>query len=93
MARKAKSASAPDLSAEGLTAKAKKYFRARAIGKANYARADRLLQEIVAAIRPGMAIPLDDAGKKAVLVDLYADGKLVVFRAHGIRRYDLEIEE
>lgn len=75
-----------------LPAKVKAYFRARAIGKNSYARADRILQEIVAVVRPGGEIPLNDSGKKAVLRDLY-DGKFVVFRAHGIRRYDLEIEE
>ncbi len=75
-----------------LPEKVRRYFRARAIGKKCYARADRLLEEIAREVRPGTEIPLNESGKKAVLVDLY-DGKLVVFRAHGIRRYDLEIKK
>lgn len=74
-----------------LAGKVKAYFRARAIGKNSYARADRLLEQIAAMVKPGVPIPLNDSGKCAVLVDLY-DGKMVVFRAHGIRRYDLEVK-
>jgi hypothetical protein len=85
MARKNKREAALDL-----PAKVKAYFRARAIGRGSYERADRLLAEIVAVVKPGVAIPLNDSGKCAVLMDLY-DGKLVVFRAHGIRRFELQV--
>lgn len=69
--------------------KVSKHLRARELGKKHYGRADRLLQEIRKELKPGEEIPLP-GGKKAVLVDLYAD-KDKVFRAHGISRFEFEV--
>lgn len=77
---------------DDLATKVRKYFRAKAIGKANYAKADKLLAEIVAQTAVGHEIPLNSAGRKAVLVDVF-EGKLVAYRAHGIRRYELEMSD
>jgi hypothetical protein len=87
MARKSKPQAALDL-----PAKVKAYFRAKAIGKKCYARADRLLEEISRELPPGGSVLLNESGKKAVLKDPFA-GKFVAFRPLGFRRYELEIEE
>jgi hypothetical protein len=75
----------------GLADKARRALRARAAGKRCYARYDALLDEIAAEIEPGETILLNEFGKKAVLRDQF-DGKLIVWKPCGIRRYELEEE-
>jgi hypothetical protein len=90
MARKSRSKT--PVAQEDLASKVKKYLRARAIGKKCYARADRILEEITAECRPGQEIPLNDSGRKAVVVDPF-EKKFVAFRPLGFRRYELVIVE
>lgn len=73
-----------------LAEKVLRYLTARERGGRYYKRADRLLDELAAEIAPGQEIVLNEAGRKAVLVDLYAD-RNVVFKPCGVRRYELKI--
>lgn len=75
-----------------LAQKVLRCIAAREKGGRHYKRADRALDEIAAAVKPGEEIPLNEAGRKAVLVDLYAD-KNVVFKPCGVRRYELKVIE
>lgn len=69
-----------------------KYLRAHEAGKRGYAKADALLDEIASMVKPGRPIPLNDNGKKAVLVDEFK-GKSTVFKPCGVRRFSLKILE
>jgi hypothetical protein len=62
MARKSSgktASSLPPTFEEMLAGKVKAYFRARAIGRSSYERADRLVQEIAAVVSPCREIPLN----------------------------------
>lgn len=71
------------------------YSRAREAGKRGYARADRLIREIAAAVKPGERIELNQSGRFAVLRDRFAesDDKAVIWTPCAARRWDLEIVE
>jgi hypothetical protein len=74
-----------------LATKAKHLFKARELGRNNYAKSDRLLAEMrTAGLKPGDEIVINAAGDKAVLKDLYANTDKV-FRSHGIGRFELEL--
>jgi hypothetical protein len=68
---------------------------AREAGKRGYQRADRLLTEIAAAVKPGETIRLNSAGRSAVLHDRFAEAgpKAVIWTPCAARRYELEIIE
>ena len=73
---------------KALTKKVRQHLKMLEKGKAAYARAEELLEEIVAGAKPGAEFVL--AGEKKVrLVDVYAE-KNRVYRAHGISRYAIE---
>lgn len=73
--------------------KAQRYLRVKEAGKASYALADKLLDEISAAAKPGDTIQLFDSkgtpAGKVQLVDLFAD-KSIVWKPCGVRRYELK---
>lgn len=74
--------------------KVQKYLRAREAGKRGYKRADRLIREIAASVKPGEEIPLNENGRKAVLIDKFAAPKDdIVWTPCGARRWELEIIE
>lgn len=75
-----------------LAKKAKKYLAAKEAGKRGYERADRLLAEIAADIKPGAEIALSDSGRKAILVDRFAE-KDIVWTPCAARRWELKIVE
>lgn len=75
---------------KSLAAKARKHFRHLELGKEQYAAAAALLVRIREDLKPGQEIPLNAAGDKVVLDDLYANTDKV-FRAHGIGRYELRV--
>jgi hypothetical protein len=69
-----------------------KHFRARELAKRHYGRADQYLEQLRAA-GAQINVPIEmPGGKVARLVDLY-EGKTKVYRAHGICRYELTIED
>jgi len=72
-----------------------RYLRAREAGKRAYQRADRIMQQIAAEAAPGEEIPLNEVGRKAVLVDKFADSlrKGVIWTPCAARRWELEIIE
>lgn len=82
----------PKEASRELAGKILRCLAARERGGRNYKRADRLLDELAAAVTPGEEILLNQAGRKAVLVDLYAE-RNVVFKPCGVRRYELKIIE
>lgn len=75
-----------------LADKVNRYLRAKQAGKRGYERADRILQEIATEIAPGAEIPLNDLGRKAVLIDKFKDNH-IVWNPCAARRWDLEIVE
>jgi len=85
-----KAAPAPEKKAP-LAERVLKCLRSREAGRSQYARADRLLDTIAQEMNAGDEIALPK-GKKAVLVDLFAE-KTVVYKPLGFRRYELKIVE
>lgn len=78
----------------GLGEKVQRYLKAREAGKRGYKRADRLIKEIAAAVKPGQEIVLNESGRKVVLVDKFAAAKDdIVWTPCAARRWDLEIIE
>jgi argininosuccinate synthase len=76
-----------------IASRARRFFRALDEGKDSYKRADRLLSEILSlGMKPGDRVPLNSAGDKIRLDDLFANQNKV-FRAHGIGRYELNVEK
>lgn len=75
---------------KSLAAKARKHFRHLEQGKEHYQAAATLLRKIREELQPGQEIPLNAAGDKVVLDDLYAESDKV-FRAHGIGRFELRM--
>jgi hypothetical protein len=76
----------------GLRAKLRAHLRAKEAGRREYKHADELMAEILQMMKPGEESRFDATGRKAKLVDNFAE-KHVVFRAHGIHRYEIEIVE
>lgn len=57
------------------TKKAQRYLRVHESGKRSYERADGLLASLAVELGAGAEIPLNETGKKAVLIDRFADKK------------------
>lgn len=70
--------------------KARRILRMRERGKAFFAKSDELMDELIKKHGAGAEIRLEQ-GKKVVIVDNFAE-KNKVFRAHGIARYELKVE-
>jgi hypothetical protein len=72
-----------------------RYQKARTAGKRGYERADRIMREIAAAMAPGEEVQLNEAGRKVVLHDRFAElaDKGVIWTPCAARRYELEIIE
>jgi hypothetical protein len=71
-----------------LVEKALRSLRARELGKKNYARADRLLQEIALEIEPGQVIKLGEKNG-LTLKDKFSE-KDIVWTPCAARRWELE---
>jgi hypothetical protein len=69
-----------------------RYQDARRSGGQAYQRADRLIKEIAAAVKPGEEIELTAAGRKAVLVDKFASVD-IIWTPTAARRWELKILE
>jgi hypothetical protein len=83
---------------EALRDVATRYFRAHGQGERGYKRADAIVNELAKILKPGEAIPLNENGRKAVMVDqfLEKDGKtpkVIVWNPCAARRFKLEIVE
>lgn len=76
----------------GLAGKIRAHMRALEAGKKEYKRADALLEEILEKMKVGEEVKVGDRGQRAKLKDNFED-KNTVYRAHGIRRYELELVE
>ena len=69
-------------------AKVAAFLEARENGKAEYARADDLLEELVGLLEVGETVTLPD-GREIALVDQFAD-RAVVWKPAGVRRFELK---
>ncbi len=79
------------IESEELVRKALRSLQARESGKKNYARADRLLQEIAAVVKPGQIVKLSEKnGLK--LTDHFAEHaeKGIIWTPCAARRWGLE---
>jgi hypothetical protein len=74
------------------TKKAQRYLRVHDSGKRSYERADGMLAALAAELGAGAEIPLNETGKKAVIIDRF-DGKNLVWQPCAARRYELKIKE
>jgi hypothetical protein len=74
------------------TKKAQRYLQVHESGKRSYERADGMLAELAAELGAGTEIPLNETGKKAVIVDRFAE-KNLVWQPCAARRYELKIKE
>jgi len=74
-----------------LAGKIVNYLKARESGKRSYQRADRIMEEIVAA-EPPEEIQLNEAGRKAVLIDRFKE-KDIVWTPCGARRWEIKVIE
>lgn len=75
---------------KSLAAKARKHLRHLEQGKEHYQAAANLLKRIREDLQPGQEVPLNAAGEKFVIDDLYAASDKV-FRSHGIGRFELRV--
>jgi len=66
-------------------------LKARSQGKEQYALADKLLDEVVGAMKPGEAVDIG-GGRTATLVDQFAD-RAVVWKPAGVRRFEIKVTE
>lgn len=69
-----------------------RYMRVHDSGKRSYERADNLLACLAVEPGAGAEIPLNETGKKAVIIDRFAD-KNLVWQPCAARRYELKIKE
>jgi hypothetical protein len=74
------------------TKKAQRYLRIHESGKRSYERADGLLASLAAELGDGAEIPLNETGKKAIIIDRFAD-KNLVWQPCAARRWELKIKE
>ena len=72
--------------------RAQKIIRVRAAGQRNYERSDNMLMALAAEVGVGVEMPLNDTGKKAVIIDRF-DGKNIVWQPCAARRFELKIIE
>lgn len=71
---------------------ARKINAKRERAKKLYGEIDSLLDKLVAAVPVGEALPVNGDGRTVRVVDNFA-GKSTVFKASGIRRFDIKFEE
>lgn len=81
----------PKPTKDDLAKKVSAYLRAREAGKRGYERADLLVKEIAAAVKPGEEIELTVNGRKAVLIDRFKD-KEIVWQPSAARRWEIEVK-
>ena len=74
-----------------LRAKVLAYLKARDKGKAEYGKADALLQELVAELPLGQVVQLP-GGRTAEVVDQFAE-KFTVWKPAGITRFAIKVKE
>lgn len=63
----------------------------RELGQTHYKRSDEIMERILKAAPLQTVIDIGN-GYTAELVDNFAEGKLKVFRAHGISRYEVKLK-
>jgi len=73
-----------------LRKKIRAMLAAKERAKAQYAKADRLLDELVKMAAPGDVIDLGK-GKLVKVVDNFADGKNLAWGHGSVRRFDLKV--
>lgn len=73
-----------------IKSKIRSYLKAKERGKAEYERADRILDELIAGLKPGLEVSFDTSGRKAKLIDNFENGN-TAFRAHGIKRFEIKV--
>jgi hypothetical protein len=76
---------------DDLAKKVTAYLRAREAGKRGYERADALITEIAAELKPGQEIELTVTGRKAVLIDRFK-GEEIVWQPCAARRWEIKIK-
>src|ERR1044072_7688397 len=67
----------------------KSYLAARDQGKAAYARADAILEDLAASLKPGAPVA-PGAGRTPTLVDQFAE-KTKVYKPCGISRFEVKV--
>lgn len=80
----------PRRKSPGLADKVLEFIAAREEGKAAYARADVVADELETMLTVGVPVELPD-GRTAVLVDQFADRK-VVWKPAGVRRFEIKVK-
>ena len=78
------------MSKPSVKARIRAHLKAKERGKAEYERADKLLEEIIAGMRPGQEVAFDTSGRHAKLVDNFENDN-TAFRAHGIKRFEIKV--
>jgi hypothetical protein len=76
---------------DDLAKKVTAYLRAKEAGKRGYERADRLVRDIAAAVKPGEEIELTVNGRTAVLIDRFKDEE-IVWQPCAARRWEIKIK-
>jgi hypothetical protein len=73
-----------------------RYQKAKKAGRRGYERADRLMQELAKTVKPGEEVKLNDAGRKMILHDRFAEASQkggAIWTPCAARRWELEIIE
>jgi hypothetical protein len=73
-----------------------KIQKAKKAGRVGYERADRLTQDLTKIVAPGQEVMLNDAGRKLVLHDRFAEASQkggAIWTPCAARRWELEIIE
>jgi hypothetical protein len=73
-----------------------KIQKAKKTGKLGYERADRLTQELAKIVAPGEEVNLNEAGRKLILHDRFAEASQkggAIWTPCAARRWELEIIE
>jgi hypothetical protein len=73
-----------------------RYQKAKQAGRRGYERADRLIQELAKTVDPGEEVKLNDAGRKIILHDRFAEASQkggAIWTPCAARRWELEIIE
>jgi hypothetical protein len=76
---------------DDLAKKITAYLRLRDAGKRSYERADGLIKEIAAELKPGQEIELTVTGRKAVLIDRFKNEE-IVWQPCAARRWEIKIK-
>lgn len=73
-----------------------RYQKAKQAGRRGYERADRLMQQLAKTVKPGEEVKLNDAGRKMILHDRFAEASQkggAIWTPCAARRWELEIIE